>query len=453
LGRIGRLIATVKHQIRSRPLARAVGVLAGGAALGQVVTVVSMPIITRVYSTADLGHLQYYALVMMAVVSVAALRYETAILLPEDPEDAAAVVVTALLATCVMIIVLTVAVWLLRDSTLLGGDRAALRPYVFLLPVSALGASVYQTLTLWCVRDHDYARIARTRIAQAFGQSGSQVALGAWGIGLPGLLVGDAIGRVTGSTELARAVWRRWGTLVRRLRWSRIAQAAYRYRHFPLVSSWSSLLNTAGLTLPPLVIGGLYGTQTLGLFGLADRALGFPTMMIGQAISQVYMGRAAQLGATDPRSLRALFVSSVRRLMILGAVPYLVVVVAGPPLFAFVFGAAWREAGVYGRILAAVQFVGFVSWPLLPTLNLLERQGWQLAWDSGRLALGAGAVALAHTLGWSARAAIAAYGTALIVSYAAHLIASYAAIVLRERRTTTVRPGAATAPSVGPAGG
>jgi O-antigen/teichoic acid export membrane protein len=339
--------------------------------------------------------------------------------------------------------------WVSRDSNLFRGERAALRPFILVLPVSALGASTYQTLTFWAVRKNDFARIAKTRVAQAVAQSGGQLSLGLAGLGLAGLIVGDVLGRVTGSFELLRAAWKKSGRLFRALKWADIRRVAYRYRHFPLVSSWSALVNSAGLTLPPLLLGGYYGARTLGWFGLMDRALALPAMMVGQAISQVYMSRAARLAASDPSALRTLYLSSIRRLAVIGLVPYGVILLAGPQLFSFVFGVSWREAGTYAQMMAVVQFAGFISWPLTPTLNILERQAWQFAWDVGRLALAAAAVIAAHALGWPARGAVAAYGTALLVGYLSHLVASQAAITIRQHAFSG--QGEGSAPSRGSA--
>jgi O-antigen/teichoic acid export membrane protein len=432
-GRLAHVSGVIRRELGNRPFVRSVGVLAGGTAAGQLVSVLAMLVLTRIYTAVQFGQLQYYSTTLLVLISIAALRYETAILLPEDDAEAAGVLCAAILSSIVVVAVVSIGLWVSRDSYLFRGERAALRPFILVLPVSAFGASTYQTLSYWAVRKNEFARIAKTRVAQAVAQSSGQLALGVAGLGVVGLIVGDVMGRVTGSFELLRAAWNKSGEVFRALQWKDVKRAAHRYRHFPLVSSWSALVNSAGLTLPPLLLGGYYGARTLGWFGLMDRALALPAMMVGQAISQVYMSRAARLATTDPSALRSLHLSSIRRLAIFGLVPYGTILVAGPQLFSLVFGASWREAGTYAQMLAVVQLAGFVSWPLTPTLNILERQAWQFAWDVSRLALAAAAVVGAHALGWPARGAVAAYGAALLLGYLAHLVASQAAIIIRQR--------------------
>ncbi|MGQ9623675.1 MAG: lipopolysaccharide biosynthesis protein, partial [Candidatus Caldatribacteriaceae bacterium] len=68
---------------------RSVLLLAGGTALGQAVTVLVSPILTRLYSPEDFGVFGVYASLLGIVAVIASLRYEYAIPLPEEDETAA----------------------------------------------------------------------------------------------------------------------------------------------------------------------------------------------------------------------------------------------------------------------------------------------------------------------------------------------------------------------------
>ena len=69
--------------------AKGVAVLAGGAALGQAITVLVSPILTRLYSPEDFGVFGVYASILGIVTVIASLRYEYALPFPEDGETAA----------------------------------------------------------------------------------------------------------------------------------------------------------------------------------------------------------------------------------------------------------------------------------------------------------------------------------------------------------------------------
>ena len=204
--------------------------------------------------------------------------------------------------------------------------------------------------------------------------------------------------------------------------------AAVRYRRFPLVSTGSAVFSVGGYALPALLLAQFYGAKTLGWYALSDRVLGVPIVLIGQAVSQVYSVEAAGFSNSNPQALRPLFFKLAWRLALLGAVPCTVFLALGPSLFAAVFGEGWREAGAYARLLAVAHYVGLIAWPLAPTLNILERQFWQLAWDAGRLVLTLMSLWLAHYLGYNAIGAITAFGIAMLVGYMVHPLLCHIAI-------------------------
>jgi O-antigen/teichoic acid export membrane protein len=239
--------------------------------------------------------------------------------------------------------------------------------------------------------------------------------------GILSLLLGDAVGRMSGSLRLARESWQKTSKLFHSFSMKELWQTAVRYRHFPMISSGSALINIACLALPPLLLTGLYGLQVTGWFALTDRVMHVPFILIGRAISQVYSGEFARLATVEPEALTRFFWRTARHLALTGLLPLLVMVAAGPQLFAWVFGEPWREAGHYARLLAVRHYVGLIAGPLTPTLMLLERQSWQLGWDIGLLALCAGSLWVANSLGCSASEAILAYGIALTACYLVHL--------------------------------
>jgi O-antigen/teichoic acid export membrane protein len=185
--------------------------------------------------------------------------------------------------------------------------------------------------------------------------------------------------------------------------------------------------------VPPLLFAVWYSSQVLGWYAMTDRVMCVPTALVGAAISQVYTVDAARLVHTNLPGLRTLLFRTMLGLACLGALPYLVMFLYGETLFSHAFGVAWSEAGRYAHLLAAMQYAAFVVWPVIPTLNLLERQSWQCIWDIGRLALTLSAVGLAHLMDWPARVAVGAYGCALLIGYAIHPLISLLAISRRMR--------------------
>jgi O-antigen/teichoic acid export membrane protein len=415
------------------PFSRNVSVLAGGTALGQFLSVLITPVLTRLYPVKDFGYFQIYLSFMTFASLAVTLRLEQAIVLPEQEADAANLVAATLCTVGLMTVIFGAAGSLVAHYGLLPASVEALRPYLWLVAIGLCGAGLYQTFSFWALRQKAYKQIAGTKLTQVTCQLVTQAAVGFLHSGPVGLLLGDVFGRSAGSSGLARMLWLRSGSAIRSVNWRAMWGMAVRYRRFPLVSTGSSLINAAGYVLPVLLIAQLYDAKVLGWFALGERILGAPVILIGQAVSQVYSVEASALCTSNPQGMYALFLKSAKRLALLGIVPLVVFILVAPVLFEFVFGHPWREAGVYARRLAVVHYAALMSWPLMPTLNLLEEQTWQLCWDIGRFILTLGSLWAAHRLGWSPRGAITAFAAAMLLGYVTHLLLSRHAIRKRIR--------------------
>lgn len=418
-------------------MARGVAVLSGGTALGQGVAALASPFLTRIYDASQFGHLAVYSAFLSFLIVVASLRYEMAILLPSDDDAAAGVLRLALGLVCPVTLLTALGVWIVSRTGYAAVKMAGLRPYLWVLPLSLLGAGFYQALLYWSLRKGAYRDVAGTKVTQAVGQTATQLTAGILGLGTLGLLIGDAVGRSAGLWALARRAWKQSKDHFRAVTWTDARQAAVRYRRFPLISSWSALVNTAGLQVPVLLLASHFTPQVVGWYGLVDRIMSVPIGLVGQGASQVYMREAARLASEDLPALRRLFWRYVRRLLLPALAFGAGAAAVGPYVFSFVFGARWFEAGVYARLLAASLTASFTVWPLTATLVILERQDLQLYWDVGRLILIGGALELSFALHAGPRGTVFALGLAMTVAYLVNLWMGHAAIGAAIRRPRT----------------
>lgn len=397
---------------------RSVAVLAGGTASGQAIVALASPIITRLYTPEDLGFLAVFSSILAMVSVLAALRYELAIPLPQDDADAAALVALSLGVIVAVSLLIGVGVQLLGGYVADWAKSPALRQHLWLLPVGVGLVGLYQVLSYWAVRRQAFGRIARTKFYQGLGASSTQILLGLAAVGPAGLLLGQVVGQGAGGTTLAVEAWREGREHLRTMSPEALRRVAWRYRRFPQLSSFSGLLNSAGLQLPALLLASFYGPLVAGWFLLGQRVVGIPMALLGQAVAQVYLGTASRLVQEDRARLRLVFAKTAGRLLVLGVIPMGILGVAGPWLFSRVFGIEWVEAGLYVQLLAGAFLLQFVVTPLSQTLNITERQDLQLAWDLGRLVLVLGALLGTWQLGGSAWHAVAAYAGAICLAYA-----------------------------------
>jgi len=395
--------------------ARSVVTLASGTAIAQLLLALALPVLARLYTPADYGALAVYSSTLTVLVVVASLRYEVAIPLPEDDATAASLLVLTFILLAVMTALVSLVVWLASDAFVAAVKVPTLRPYRWLFPIGFLGAGTYQALSYWAIRRGAFTRVARTKLSQGVGQVVTQIALGLARAGAPGLLVGDVVGRVAGGGGLALLALR--DRPAARVTRASLVAAAARYRRFPLFTTWSGLLNIGSLQLPSILFAASFGAAAAGLYALSYKMLVLPTMLVAQAVGQVFLSRAATT-SREPERLRQLTERTALVLFACGLPVFAALALGGPQLFAVVMGSRWEQAGRYAQVLAPWFVVWLVSNPLSGLLSVREWQVSALVFTAFEFALRLGSLLIGAHYGSPMLAVVLLSASGVVISVA-----------------------------------
>lgn len=345
--------------------------LAGGTIAGQALVVLSSPLLTRLFTPAEFGAFTVLAAVTGICSVGIALRFEFAIPIIERDEDAAAMVVVTALAAVTMAALVALAIWLWGPwlADLIGVPAWAF--LLWLLPPALLAWGCGSALSYWSVRRRRFATNGLNHTLQLGSQAGGQVALGLAGSGVWGLMLGYVLGYVVRLGHYAARLPAADRRLIRstggRRLW-RVARESWRY---PTLAFPSSLLQSLCNLAPAILVAALFGPVVAGWYGLGQRVMGLPVRMLSEAASHVFLG---EVRALDERGLHRFFLRVVVLFTALGALGAVPVLLAGPALFALVFGEPWREAGVLVQLLLPLYVARFVVLPVSQLLYVLKRQ-------------------------------------------------------------------------------
>ena len=362
--------------------ARQVMTLVTGTGLAQLIPLAVSPLLTRLYTPQDFGVFALYASLLAVLAVLGSARYELALMLPKDDTDALALVALAMAIVLATSAAVLAAVLLFQAGLARWLDSPALGPWLFLVPVSMLLTGLVNTLTVWANRTSRYRQISISRVLQSASAAAVAVALG-WGLSRGsqagvGLVLGAVAGQALAAASLAWPFWRRWGARLQGVGWQPMRAQALRFREFPAINMPHALLDALQGSAVVALIAALFGPTLLGFHALAQRVVRTPMATLGSAVAQVFQKRAADAlhAGGDTRRL----VDAVLRRLVAVAVAVLPLLWFAPELFAFVFGAAWREAGVYAQILTPWLLLNFMLSPLSQLPLLLGRQARALAY-------------------------------------------------------------------------
>ena len=416
-------------------LIRSTLVILGGSVAGQALLLAASPLLTRIYSTSDLGLFGTYAALTPVLVVVAGLRFEAAIPLPDDDRDAFALLVIAMVAGLVTACLAALVVWLGGQQLASALGLPRLRTWLWFMPLGVVGGVTYQSLSYWHIRQAAFSAVARTKVVQAGSAVTSQLGLGVAIAGPLGLFVGDLASRSAGSASLARSAFAAFPGRSRELTSARLRAVARTYRRFPLIATWSSVANITALYLPVPLFAALYGGQVAGGVFLAQRVVDLPVSLVSAAAGQVFLGRAAAAVREDPRHATAFFRFAVIRLGLCAVAFAIAASVAVAVFFEPVFGAGWSESGTFARFLCISSASALVVSPVSQLVFIAGRQLQQFAGDLARLIGVTGGILCAY---WArpgdATAGVATFALLMATSYGLFLFFYYRCAVAISRR-------------------
>lgn len=348
--------------------------LVTGAGLAQIIAVVAVPLLARLYPPDAFGVAAAFTSIAAILGALACMRYEQAIVLPDSDRDGANLLAVSLCFSVLISLLTVPVVWLLGSQMSRLLKMPDLVPHLWLIPLTVLLSGIFNALSYWTTRTRHFSLLSVARVSSAISSNAVTLGVGFSGTATAGtMIVGNVAGQAVATSVLCGVTWRSAGRfLATRITWRQMWEGVKRYKRFPTYNSWSALLNVGSWQLPVLMLGFFFSPVVVGFYALGFRILQMPMSLIGTAIGQVFLQRAAT--AKTPSGLALLVDGIFQRLLNIAVLPTLVLMVVGQDLFVFVFGPAWAEAGLYSQLLAPWALMWFVSSPLSSVYAVLEQQ-------------------------------------------------------------------------------
>ena len=352
----------------SSRLLRATLTLLTGGVLAHALPLLLGPALTRLYAPDDFGQYALIWAVATNLAVVACARYEFALPLEKSARGAA-----LLMALCARLLLATTAASTLLALVLLFWRDMAL---AWLLPAGVLAIGATQWLTLWATRSQRFGLLSAARLVQQGGGAVLQVLLGLFTAGPVGLLAGPIVAGLGAAWLLARpAPQGGWRRLVRQPL-TRLKAMAARHRDFPLYNTPHAFIGALQDTLTLLLITAWAGDAAAGFWALALRYLKAPATLLGGALSQALYPQLLQ--ARSGAEARSLVRRTMLALALLAAPLAAVLLLWGPDLFTWIFGAQWSGAGALARGLGLYIGLHFIASPLSVVTLAWRAQPWAL---------------------------------------------------------------------------
>lgn len=342
-------------------------ILISGTGVSQLVVLLATPLLSRLYTPADFGMFA----IIIALAGIAApfstLRYETAILIKNESYPPASLLLLCLgILSVFTLCVFLVSLFLL--SSALMREHADKQNLLYLLVAYIFVNGLNAILITWHSGNKRFGVISSGKLIQAFGIVVSQILLITY-LGSMGLLYGYLVGvSLSCMLYVFTLILKDRKEILTSHALEMIGPAAKKHKNFPLVSTWSSLLNSLLNQLPSLLFAKFFSTTTAGHFSMANRIIRAPLGLLGQSIYQVL---AQRIGSTvdNEKEVTDTLTVVLSKMAHIVIIPFIILTIYLEKVVELVLGQQWFESGDYAQIITPWVFTVFMSWPLTSVYN------------------------------------------------------------------------------------
>ncbi len=377
LTKVGKTLAT--YIPRGSFRANLVTVLTG-TTIAQAIPIVASPVLSRIYTPNDFG---VYALFISITTIIAVLvtgRYELAIMLPEKDGESVNVLALSIIISAIVCLATLLIVSLLNNqlTNILGNPQIS--DWLYLVPLTAFLIGVYQTFSYWQNRKRRFKNLSLNRVVQSSVSVGSNLGLGLFHFGASGLIVGNVLARFVTTAFMGWNIWTEDKATVSAIRRDRITHYLVKYKDFPRYSGPADFINAVSNQAPVVLLGIFFGSIIVGNYSFTLSVLAAPISLISASVFEVFKERAAS-DFREHGNCRDIYVKTFKVLFYAPLIPFVIFFFVAPELFAFVFGAKWRLAGDYARILSVMYFLRLSASPLSYVFYIAGKQAYDLVWQ------------------------------------------------------------------------
>jgi teichuronic acid exporter len=354
-----------------------------GNIFAQLINLVSLPIITRLYTPKEFGEQTIFLQITAIVITVVTFRLEYLINLPKQDEEADSIIAIAL-ALCLFWIgcYLTIIV-LFYDNIvyLIGGEQK--KNWVLAIPAATLLICISNIMLFKIQRGANFKISGISEILNKAFFSISCI-LGAILFEMEHWLIYSVMfGYSAKIIYLYRYFYYgEFKAIINNLKFS-ILMILHRYYKISISATLSNFLMLIGVMIPIVMIERTYGSSVLGQYALVTATLSLPTSLMGNAIGQVYFQRAAN-EYNMSGSFNHLWKKTSFNLFIIGLPIYILIFIVSPFLYPIVFGTEWMETGEYAKYICVSAFFSFFSTPLDRGSLVVKASLYIICWHTFR---------------------------------------------------------------------
>lgn len=369
-------------KITNNSLAKNILIVASGTAGAQLIALVLMPIITRLYGPENYGKLGIFMTIITILAPISTMALPSAIVLPEKDSESKKIAGISLVIAFAFSLILSLLFVLGEELLQVFSGIQSLGNLIWFIPLAVLFTAYQSVYTQWIIRKKQFNSLSKVAIAHSTVNYGTQAIIGlkypltyiligvhSIGVFLRALLLFYYSKSInTSSLDKTNDIK---PTTVEVLK---------KYYDFPVYRAPEMLLSAISQGMPIILLSNYFGLAAAGFYSLTRTVLAIPVTLLGSSIQSVFYPHFNE-AVLNKLETRKLLIKPTLILLYIGSVPFIMTVFFAPFAFSIVFGTEWYEAGKYAQWLSLWFLFTLVSRPSIAAIPVFKLQGWLLIFE------------------------------------------------------------------------
>ena len=362
--------------------------LSVGQFISQILLLIFLPVITRLYSPEDFGLLAAFVAAANILSSFFVLKFDQALVLPES--DTVAKYLLNFLSKLPLVFFLVLIGPFIFFETYLSELFKIKDSFVYLVPLLAMLISYGQIFLAYRNRQEKYLLMSYSRVLLVISTIILQIGFIYFYDINNGLVYGLLGGQfiyfiVIGFTDIKELSYFIKGSK------NKYRSFFIEYKDFPKYTLPSSFLNISSIQLIPIILLFYYGAEVAGLVFIIQKLLGAPFGLLGESLKQVVYKKMSTL-ASNNSELFKLTTQVVVVSFVFGGILMSIIYILLPYLFKFLFPPEYYQSVEFFLYLIPFYLFQLAVSPILSVIYVMKRQKEYFIWEIFRFFIVVGAL-------------------------------------------------------------
>lgn len=338
-----------------------ISIVSGGSALSQLIVIIALPILSRIYHPENFGLQSIYLSFALILGSLFTLKYELPIVFAKEENKSFSLVVLtiAFSAFFSFLVFLIFVLWGDIIFSYLGLQNNLILIFSIFLTTFLIG--ILSALLQFNNRQKKFTISSTSNIIQSLSNAGGTLLFGVFGVLKYGLIYGYLLSY---SFSVIFLLISNYHSLLyyfnEYANTNNIKSAFWEFIKYPKIILPTTVFSILSAQIIPILLQILYTPTFVGYFAMSNRLSLLPSIVIGGAIGSVLRTEISLL-ENENKSIRPLFLSLVKKMFVIGVIMYSVLGFISPWLFKFVLGDIWYNAGILNQSVVLYAFSIFMT--------------------------------------------------------------------------------------------